>query len=437
MNAFLNRALRVAAALVVCVFFCSPVFAAGSAGIEVGLDSARIVGKGNAGVADGQDASTQIYNPAAMSMLPSSEVIAGTTILVPDFRYKSASGTSESGPTTPSYIPTVAMALKTPIDKVTLGFSVNSPYGLVNQYSSTGSFKYTGYYNVVKEIAYTGNVAYAITPNMSIAGGFTYADVNLKQNAKLNDQFINDANGGPALRFGDTTTELDADGQGYGWNAAIFWKVNDRLSAGAMYRSRIAAHVYGEYNADNIQSPVVQSIFGGTNFKSAVETYVVLPDSFVIGAAYDITDRTNIELDLGWTGWSKFKQFDFNYATPNAVLNLNDPLKQSFDDTISVNIGVTQKLNDHWKLMGGYAYFEKASTEADYSNVFPDGDRNTVTTGLEYTSEKYKIGVSYAAQFVGEENIDNAVGAATANTSIDGTYSTVYHILVASVSYKL
>lgn len=432
----LRQIPRIAAALAAGILMSTPVFSAGSAGIEVGLDNARVLGKGNAGVADPQDASTQIYNPAGLSQLKRNDVMAGATILVPNFEFKSASGSDETGPVTPSYIPTVAMAFQTPVEKLTLGFSVNSPFGLANQYSSTGRFKYTGYSNQVQEIAYTLNATYEVTPSLSISGGLVYADVDLRQNTKLNSTFINNSNGVPGS-FADADTESDMAGHGMGMNAAVYWKANDRWAFGALYRSRLAAHVNGDYSADNIQGGVMQAIFGGSTFHTSVDTDVIFPDSLVVGALYTINDRTNVEVDFGWTGWSNFKQFDFTYGTTNAVLSLNDPLRQTFEDAFSLNVGVSHKLNDQWTLLGGYAFFEQAATEPDYSNVFPDGDRHTLTTGLECALGKGKLSVAYAVQFTADETIDNSVGLATANTSIDGTYDTTYQIVTTSMSYPL
>lgn len=437
MSSAKGRISKVSAVLAVLLGMTAPVFATGSSGIEVGLDSARVLAKGNTGGADAQDASTQIYNPAGLSRLDHSEVLLGTTMLVPNFEYTSANGASESGPTMTSYIPTVAIALKTPVEPLSIGLSVNSPYGLANQYSSTGNFKYIGFSNEVKEIAYTINAAYAITPALSVAGGFTYADVDLRQNAKLNATYINNSNGVGGT-FPDPNVEIDTEGHGYGWNAALFWQATERLSLGAVYRSKLSAHVEGEYNVDGISDVILSNfIFGNTFFRTSVDTDVVFPDSVVVGASYALTDKTTIAMDLGWTGWSHFEQFDFTYGTANAVLNLNDPLKQRFDDAISVNVGVSHKLNEQWTILGGYAFFEKAATESDYSNVFPDGDRHNVTTGFEVAIGPAKLSLAYAYQFMSEVTVDNSVGAATAGVSIDGKYDNEYHIVTASVTYPL
>ena len=81
-----------------------PAFAAGSSGIEVGLDNAYMLGKGNAGVADPQDSSTIVYNPAGLTHTKN-EILMGTTILFPIGEYESVAMTSEDAATLPAYIP--------------------------------------------------------------------------------------------------------------------------------------------------------------------------------------------------------------------------------------------------------------------------------------------------------------------------------------------
>ena len=194
----------------------------------------------------------------------------------------------------------------------------------------------------------------------------------------------------------------------------------------------------GEYNADNIQFFVAQAIFGvlgNTSFRTSVNTDMTFPDSAVLGVNYKATDKLDVEVDFGWTGWGKWDHFDFVYGSPNAFLDGGDPSEHKFQDTISVNVGANYKLNSNWAVSAGYAFYEQAALENDYSNVFLDGDRHNVAVGLQYTTGPFSIATSYAAQFVSEVSIDNTVGNAN-NASMDGDYSGLYHVILTSTTYK-
>lgn len=403
--------------------------AAGSSGIEVGLDSARALGKGNAVVADPQDASTLVYNPAGLARLDGTQIALNHTILVPQFEYTSTNGTSENLATMPAYIPAFFMSMETPIEQLTIGGGVNAPFGAVNQYDSTGNFKYTGITSEIKTIYYTLDGAYQLTPELAVGGGISYVESRLRQISKLNGTLIGLGSGG------DFNTEIDANGHGMGWNMGVLVTPNEKWSLGFSYKSAVRTPMDGEYNADNIPAGGGQAVFGGPSFRTSLSTDMTFPDSAVIGVNYKATDKLDLEVDLGWTGWGKWDQFDFLFGTTNAVLNGSDPSRHKFRDTLSVNVGAAYKLNPNWDIMTGYAYFQRAALEPDYSNVFPDGDRHNITVGLQYHVKQFTIAVAYDAQFVSEFDVDNTVGN-TVGASVDGTYEGFYHVFLTSVTYK-
>jgi len=415
------------------IFFLNTtvVSAGGSSGIEIGLDSARALGKGNAVVADPGDASTLAYNPAGLTKLDENQIVMGTTIIVPLSEYDSATGVGEEVSTMPAYIPSFFMSLNTPVEKFKVGIGVNAPFGLATQYSSTGNFKYTGISNEIKSIYYTAGGAYEVAPWLSIGGGFSYVEADVRQVSKLNSTLIN----GPFGPVPDANMELDVDGSGQGWNVGILLSPGERWSIGFLYRSRVRAELRGEMDVDNIQGVIPPILFGGDSFTTSVDTDITFPDSAVIGVFYKINEQWNIEVDFGWTGWGVFDHFDFTYGTPNVVLSANDPSEHKFEDTFSLNVGVTYKVNQNWDVMTGYAFFEQAALENDYNNVFPDGDRHNIAVGLQYHQGPFSVAVGYAAQFVSEVSVDNTVGNIS-NASVDGDYSGFYHVFVTSIVYR-
>ena len=412
----------------------SMALAAGSAGIEVGLDSARALGKGNAVVADPEDASTLVYNPAGLSTLDGNQIVMGNTILVPITDYTNRSGVSEDGASLMADIPSFFMSLATPIENFKVGGGVNAPFGLKDQYSSTGAFKYTGFSSAITGMYYTLDGSYKLAPWLSVGAGGSYVDAHVRQNSKLNSNFISISNGGPA-GIADANTEVDVKGHGAGWNLGVLVTPNEKWDVGFFYRSQVQAPLRGEYNADNLQGAVMTSIFGGGSFHTSADTDITFPDSAVLGVNYKATDKLNVEVDFGWTGWGKFDRFDFTYGSPNTILNVGDPSSHKFRNTLSVNVGTSYALNSNWGVMAGYAFYERAALENDYSSVFQDGDRHSVATGLQYHRDNFSISLAYASQFVADIHVDNDVGSLN-NVSIDGTYSEFYHIVTTSIAYK-
>jgi len=407
--------------------------AAGSAGIELGLDSARALGKGNAVVADPQDASTLATNPAGMTKL-GNEMAMGYTAIVPDTGYTSTSGEDEDASSRPAHIPSFFMSFKTPIERLSVGGGVHAPFGLETQYHSDQHFKYTGIYNQVLDTSYLISGAYEITPWLSVGGGASYVKADVKQISKLNSSFISTSAGLPAV-LPDANVEADLEGHGYGWNVGVLLTPDEKTQIGFFYRSSVRAELRGEINVDNIQGFIPQIIFGGESFQTSLDSDVEFPDSLVVGLLYRLNDRLDVEVDFGWTGWEKFDQFDLAFGTSNAVLAAADPSEHKFDDAISLNVGFNYKVDDHWNLLIGYAFFEQAAIEEDYSNAFPDGDRHSLSVGVQYRVGQFAIALAYAGQFVNEVSVDNTVGNIS-GVSIDGDYSGFYHVFVSSITYR-
>jgi long-subunit fatty acid transport protein len=195
----------------------------------------------------------------------------------------------------------------------------------------------------------------------------------------------------------------------------------------------------GEVSIDNIQGVppafIPLSVFGGSSYNTSLDSDVEFPDSVVVGLLYRLNDRLDVEVDFGWTGWEKFDRFDLTFGTSNAVLDASDPSQHAFDDTVSINVGFNYKVDDHWNLLLGYAFFEQAATEEDYSNVFPDGDRHNIAVGVQYRFDPFTIALAYSGQFVSETDIDNEVGSPN-GVSVDGEYSGFYHVFVSSITYR-
>ncbi len=419
-------------------FICQNAFALGSAGFELATNGARSLGKANAVVADPEDPSTIAFNPAGMTQLEGNQVASSTSIIVPSTEYEGANGgISEDASVPLAYVPSTFVSLSTPIKDLKLGLGVNAPFGLQTHYESTGNFKYTGYFNEILTIGYNASAAYQIAPWLSVGGGWTYLDSDLKQVAKLNSTLITRNAllfpGFPALP--DASFELDVDGHGSGWNAGILLTPHEQHSFGLFYRSQMQVEYQGTLDVDDLSGPVMTAIFGGTSFHTSADTDVTFPDSLTLGYRYSPTKEWDIEVDVSWTNWSTFDSIDIAFETTNAVLDALEPVEENFNDTISVAVGTSYDLNASWSIMAGYFYFSMAADENDYSNAIPDGDRHAASLGLQYNTARFSIDISYIAEFSSSGGIDNEVGAA-AGAVVDGDYESFVQIISMGVTYR-
>ncbi len=423
--------------LVLGLFCSSNAFAVGSSGFELATNSARSLGKANSVVADPEEAATVVFNPAGLTKLEGNQISISTSAVIPMMKYEGANGGVGEDASVPIVaIPSTFVALSTPVRGFKVGLGANSPFGLQTQYDSDGNFRYTGYFNEIKTIAYHASAAYEFAPWISVGGGWTYMDCDIKQVAKLNSNLIT-ASVVPGFPFPleNAPFELDADGHGVGWNVGILLTPHPQHQIGVFYRSQVRAEYRGTLDVDNLQGPVMTAIFGGSSFNTSVDTDVTFPDSLTVGYRFSPNEKWDVEVDVAWTNWSVFDRIDVGFGTSNAVLDSLEPLEQNFRDTISVSVGTSYDLNETWAVHGGYWYYEMAANKSTYSNVIPDGDRHGISVGFQYNLGKLSIDISYLAIFSSEVSIDNSVGV-TNGATVDGDYSSFTQIVATSLSYR-
>jgi len=406
-------------------------FAVGSSGFENATLSTRSLAKSNAVVADPKDADTIAFNPAGLAKLDGNHVYAGTSLITASYEYDGTEGRSdEHNSETVSALPYLYISMETPVENLVFGIGMNSPFGLISKWNSTGNFRYTAYYNELKTSAYYLSLGYEVFPWLSVGGGWTYAEVGVKQVGKFNTSFLA---GFPAGTFADSPFELDVEGEGQGWNLGFLITPEKSHSIGIFYRSQLQAELKGILTSDNL-GPLSATFGGGTNTTSA-DFDITVPYNLTVGYQYSPTDKLDIEVDLGWTGWSSYDQTEILFGTSNAVLQGFEFTSLDYRDVISINTGASYQINTNWEIVGGYFFYDMAANKNNMSNVIPDGDRHGISIGFEYGQSNWTFDAMYIVNFIDKVRIENTIGIPN-GTDIDGKYAGLVHILSTGIRYQ-
>lgn len=334
-------------------------------------------GMGNAfagAAAVAEDASTIFFNPAGMSLLPSSEfALAGHAInLSADF--------SDSGSTNPlalgggaatggnggdigstGFVPNLYVTWKLN-DRWDLGLGVNAPFGLVTEYDSNWVGRFQGIKSEITTLNVNPAVSYKISDAISIGGGINYQ--------KLDATLTNGLVLGPAT---EGRANLEADDDSWGWNIGAMWQLSPAARLGISYRSEIDYTLEGNATASTLTGVVV----GG----GAVNADVTLPDMLSLSVAFQANDRFELLADITRTGWSSINQIN---VVDTATGTLADVLVLDYQDAYRYSIGGNYALNDKWTLKGGLAYDETPVKNAETRTVrIPDNNRTWIAIGAQ------------------------------------------------------
>lgn len=442
-----------------------------ASGAAFSLQTQNGSGLGNAyagGAAAAEDASTVWSNPAGMSRLTRAQVVVGGTLAITSFKLNNdgslpaanqplgGSGGDAGGPV---FLP--ALYLAVPINQqFVFGLGVNVPFGLETDWDDGWIGRYQGLNSKVETINVNPALSWKINDQFSVGAGVSW------QRAKLT--FTSAQNYGGAIAGGcaatpscqpfvapvaqatyglDSSVNLDASDDAWGWNAGFLWNLSPNTRIGAHYRSEIKFNASGNVNfglptipktgnaqldfvlgslaAQAAANPLLQS--GGVNGS------IKLPSLTNLSIFSHIDPKWDIMADLQYTNWSTIQYLTFNRTSGAAPISTYE----NFRNTWRGSLGANYYLNDAWKLRAGIAYDQSPVREAERTPRLPDNNRFWLAGGAQYTWDKnWKIDAGLAYEFVDNAGTNQNAGSTAQYGLIKGDYSVNAWLLGAQVAYS-
>jgi long-chain fatty acid transport protein len=249
------------------------------------------------------------------------------------------------------------------------GLSVITPAGLSKRWSGVGRASAEEF--TLETIEVNPSIAYKFNDRFSGAIGarMIYSSGVVKSYATL----------------GPYTISRDLEGSSYdfGYNLALHFKPTNNLDLALTYRSKIDLTEEGDAELSAVNG----------SYSGDASVTIPVPAALNLAAAYDINDKTTIELVYERTYWSAYKELDFNYADSpldfTGVVGtlggtFDDPVAKNWSDSNTYRIGVTHQLDNKWTLMAGYAYDETPANKSTIGFELPDSDAHIFSIGARY-----------------------------------------------------
>ena len=378
-----------------------------AAGFRLSEQDAKATGMGNSFVAVADDASAVWYNPAAMTDLEGTNLSLGTVMVAPSMEHKNANGTTDEIKNKLN-IPPHFYATRKFSDKWSLGLGVNYPFGLSTDWDRTANTSAVATLSEIKVLNYNLSGAYRATEKISVAAGLSYATLDATMNNWL---------GGKAL-------ELEGDGTGVGYNAALFYKHNNKLDFGLNYHSRIKFDIDGTAKY-------------GTTVSNNATTKITTPDLIQAGASYKYSDKWMFSAEADYTAWSTYDTLVVKSNT-YAALGLSTTQNQIKDwqNVWAFRLGSEYKCSDTWKLRGGAFYDFNPVKEKYFDTRVPDADRVALSVGAGWTKGSITVDASYMYLMFLERTIDSSIQDDALGNVLNGKYNSSAQLPALTVSYK-
>jgi long-chain fatty acid transport protein len=384
------------------------------------VHGAKAAGMGTAFVGIADDPSAIMHNPAGLTQLKGTNMYSGVTAVIPSTEYKSPSGGSEETDFKVFFPPHIYFSSDSNMENMVVGLGVFSPFGIGGRYwSKRGLTRYLSTESTIATISVNPTLAWQLSTKLSVGLGVYYLH-SLNTAEKMMDQSMF---GAPDGKF-----KLDADGGGWGYNLGILVAPIEKLSLGFAFRSKVTVDQEGDTELKNI-APALQPFFGGSKYKTDVDTTIDLPEIVSFGIAYKPTTQLTLGFDVEWVKWSRFDQQTLDFKNEVPAAGFSDILIDlDWEDQWLVKFGLEYYLNKNFALRAGYAFIETAVPEHTLSPANPDADSHSFGIGFGYKTGRWIVDGFYSAGIYRDRNVNNNI--------LSGEYENLCHFIGLSVGNK-
>lgn len=374
--------------------------AAGFALIE---QNASGLGNAYAGqAASAQDASTIFFNPAGLTKISGTQVVAAGHLIMPSAKFTNTGSTlggllpsgGDAGLT--AVVPNGYFAMDLGKD-MKAGVGVNAPFGLATEYSQQWMGQTQGIRSDMATININPTLAWKVNDRLSLGLGINWQHIEAE---------LTQSTTAPAV----TLARMKGDDQSWGWNAGAMFQITPATRVGLAYRGEVRHRLEGDLNGNGVYADVA------------------LPATASLSLSHDLDKDWNLLADLTWTGWHSFEKLEIRLKANNAIASLVD---EGWDDTLRASIGVSRRYSDKWTFRGGVAYDPTPVQDAAHRTVrIPDADRTWIAVGAQYRLDSVSaLDFGYAHLFVNDARIQRT----EAGVTVAGDYSG--HVDILSVQY--
>lgn len=388
-------------------------------GFQINLQGQKQTGMGHAGTGLCMDNATILFNPGAMSFLDSLRGFTlGASFIMPRTTYLEPypgtyTSNIEKNTGTPITLYAVYKFKKTA--KWNVGLGVYNPFGSKVQWPDDWKGQFLIREIDLKTFFIQPTVSYKLNDKIGLGVGFVYATGSfaLRKGVPIQDTLGN---------YGEGT--LDGKASGYGFNAGIYFKANEKLSIGFDYRSQVNVSVDGGSAEFTVPSSV-SNYFPTTTFSTGLS----LPQVATLGVGYKFNSKLTMALDVNFIGWKSYDSLIIDFADNTDKLKDIHSARE-YQNSYIFRLGAQYELNEKWSARLG-AYYDMSPVKAGYlTPETPDADKIGITAGATFKVTK-KIFVDASLLYIeglkrSDINLENQFG---------GTYKSKAVVPGIAISY--
>jgi long-chain fatty acid transport protein len=342
-----------------------PAFGGGLTAYEIGSAD---VGLASAGYgARAQDASTVLTNPAGMTRLDGTQVLAAGQLLWGSTKFSIDSGTSpllgsgDGGYAIGSdgwFIGGGPFLSYSVSPDLKVGFALTGNFGAPLNYDDDWVGRYYVQKGTLLGISFLPAVAYKVTDKLSVG-----ASLNAMYGIYKNQVAINN------LGYPDGQLKMDDNAWGWGGNLGLLYEIDAGTRVGLTWNSQVNLDFKAPLEFSGLSPDLTALLASRGLLSSQLKVGIKVPQQVMASLFRQVNDRWAVLGSLGWQQWSKFSQVQLGIEDTRNPRSVTTSL--DFKDTWHIALGAQYHLNDPWTLSFGVAYDSGLQDSSDVSPLLP------------------------------------------------------------------
>ena len=400
-----------------------------AAGFHLREQSAAAQGNAFAGATAGAENNSYAYfNAAGLTRQKGTQVNMGATYIVP--RAEAGNVYDEAG-NRQQDVNNIVHAAWAPNgtishqvdDKLTLGLSLNVPFGMITKYDSEWSGSDHGITSKVITSTFTPMAAYKLTDKLSVGAGLPIQYVKAR--------LTNSAYHPLAGDLGDVS--LKGDTVDVGYQLSAMYELSDDTRFGVNYRSEINHKLKGDISGSNGMASMVPYL------NQDISAELNTPAMLSLGAYHQINEKWAVMAEWQRVFWSSFDYLDImgrdtvNSSTGGYLISST---KEKWRDTDFFALGASYQIDHQWKLRLGVAYDQTAVKKEHRTPRIPDSDRMWYSAGLSYQyNENLSFDMAYTYIQAKDASVDTSLNG-NSGRNVRADYNNSVKLWGLSMNYK-
>lgn len=316
-----------------------------------------------------QDASTAFTNPAGMTRLDGTQVMAGGQLMWLNTRFSIGDGTTpalgsaDGGRVFGSsgFVPGGGVFATHSLSRDwKLGFSVAGNFGSILDYGDDWVGRYRVTEGTLLGVNVVPSVAYRVNDRLSVGAGINLVYGVMDQKVAINNVVPGAPDG--RLRYDDTTW-------GVGGNLGLLYEWASGARVGLTWTSEVELDFKATPQFSGL-GPALSTLLRNRGLLDAqLNAGVRMPQQVMASAYSPIDDRWAVMGNLGWQQWSRFGEVQFGIDNTQNPTSLTTAIP--FDDTWHVALGAQYRMSAPWTLNFGVAYDSGFQSGSSVSPLLP------------------------------------------------------------------